>query len=131
MKKARNCLLALTLCLLMLCGCARAGALPAVTEAPASAPIETALPAPADTPAPEPEDDPFGRQSEEEKRIETLARTEDMPVFGDMVYERPDPAELEALIAAAEEAMNDGESYEVVEPLLDDCFLFYYHFDTM
>ena len=27
--------------------------------------------------------------------------------------------------------MDGGADYETVEPLLDDCFLFYYHFDTM
>lgn len=109
MKKTWICLLSLLLCVLTLCGCTRG----AVHHA-------------ADP------DDPFGRQSEEERRIEAVARDEeDMPVFRDMPYERPDLAELDALIAAAEAAMMGGEGYDTVEPMLDDCFFFYYHFDTM
>lgn len=109
MKKTWICLLSLLLCVLTLCGCTRG-----VRHAAELA------------------NDPFGRQSEEEHRIEAVARDEDdMPVFRDMPYERPDLADLEALIDAAEEAMTAGERYETVEPLLDDCFYYYYHFDTM
>ncbi len=130
MKKRRIALLALLLCLAALCGCVRGAALPKSTP--------SAVPA-AHTPAPEtdeaaatlPPDDPFGREAEEEKRIETLARGEEIPVFSDMPYERPDLTELETLIERAEAAMNGGAPYDEVEAMLDDCYAFYYHYDTM
>ena len=123
MKKRLTCLLALALCALLLCGCVRGGALPADAEAK---PVLSS----ADS-APDPADDPFGREGESEMRIEALERQDEIPRFSEMSYERPDLAELDAMIAEAEEAMNGGADYASVEPLLDDCFLFYYHYDTM
>lgn len=68
----------------------------------------------------------------EQLRIETVDRDDDAPThFRDMVYERPSLEELDARIARAEEAMNGGKSYAAVEELLDDCFLYYYHYSTM
>lgn len=122
MKKLRIPLL-LLLCVLLLCGCVRTPARPAEAAETAALPAES-LP-------PESEEEVSLPEGEAEKRIETLARQEDIPLFGDMVYERPSLEELEALIADAEDAMDAGEDYETVEPLLDDCFLYYYHFDTM
>ena len=115
MKKIRIHVL-LLLCALLLCGCVRGGASPAV---------------PAESPAPAPEEEVSVQEGESEKRIETLARQEDIPVFSDMEYERPSLEEMDALIGAAEEAMDSGADFETLEPLLDDCFLYYYHYDTM
>lgn len=136
MKKIGSLLLALLLCVTALSGCVRerpslapaATVPPPVEEAPA--PTETAA---EETEAPETiaEEDPFGRQSEEEQRIEAISRGDDIPVFGDMVYERPDLDELDALIDAAEEAVYGGADFATAESLLDDCFLYYYHYDTM
>ncbi|MGX8692533.1 MAG: hypothetical protein ACSW8E_02120 [Clostridia bacterium] len=129
MKKLRIPLL-LLLCALLLCGCVRTpdrpaatAVLPAETEEPPALPTESL--------SPKPQEEVTLPEGEAEKRIETLARQEDIPLFRDMVYERPSLEELESLIAAAEEAMDSGADYETLEPLLDDCFLYYYHFDTM
>lgn len=133
MKKLRIPLL-LLLCVLLLCGCARTPARPAQTPAlPAETsapPAETPAP-PAESPAPAPEEEITLPEGEAELRIETLAREDDIPLFRDMVYERPTLEELETLIADAEEAMEAGADFATVEPLLDDCFLYYYHYDTM
>ena len=139
MKKLRIPLL-LLLCALLLCGCVRTPgrpAAPAATAAPAApteavpSAVPTEAPPPTETASPEAEEEVSLQEGESEKRIETLARQEDIPLFGDMVYERPDPADLDELIAIAEEAMDAGADYETLEPMLDECFLFYYHFDTM
>ena len=129
MKKRLTCLLALLLCALTLSGCVRSRAFRAFPTPQPEAAAVTAQPEPAA--ATLPPDDPYGREAAEEKRIETLARQEDMPRFSEMVYERPDPAELDALIAEAEAAMTGGAELDEVEALLDDCFSFYYRFDTM
>lgn len=104
-------LLALLLCLsLMLSGCKRHDQLSAVLN------------------------DQLSRIELDHIRIETIAReeTDDEPLrFGGMVYERPSLEELDARISKAEEAMNRPDSYQTVEALLDDCFLYYYHYSTM
>ena len=120
MKKRRTSLIALLLCVLLLGGCTReavpspttvataeATAAPAVTEAPTTALEPTEVP------------------------LEAIARDAEIPTFRQMSYERPSLDELDALIAAAEEAMDSGADYAAVEPLLDDCFDYSYHFDTM
>ena len=147
MKKRWISLISLLLCLLMLCSCARkpaaepseplatAHGAAQATEAPAPAatteptPEPTAEPAPEPTPEPAPE--PTAEPVEEPRHQIGSGRSEDMPTFGEMVYERPDLAVLDDLIALAEETMNSGAEYASVEPLLDDCFLYYYHYDTM
>ena len=103
----------------------------AVAEAVEAAAAEAVEEAAAEAAEESAEEDPFGREAESEHRIEAIERSEDMPTFREMVYERPDLAELEAMIAEAEEAMNGGADYETVEKLLDDIYLFYYHYDTM
>lgn len=127
MKKIRIRLLLLLLCSLLLCGCVRGGASPAAPDA-ASA-VTGAVPA--ESAAPAPEEDVSAQEGASEKRIETLSRQEDIPVFSEMEYERPSLEEMDALILAAEEAMDAGADFETLEPLLDDCFLYYYHYDTM
>lgn len=127
MKKIRIRLLLLLLCSLLLCGCVRGGASPA---APDAAPAVTGA-VPAESAAPAPEEDVSAQEGASEKRIETLSRQEDIPVFSEMEYERPSLEEMDALILAAEEAMDAGADFETLEPLLDDCFLYYYHYDTM
>ena len=131
MKKIRIRLLLLLLCALLLCGCTRGGVPAAPTAAP-DEPEVTAAPAePTEKPAPAPEEEVSVQEGESEKRIETLSRQEDIPVFSDMEYERPSLEEMDTLIGAAEEAMDSGADFETLEPLLDDCFLYYYHYDTM
>ncbi len=127
MKKIRIRLLLLLLCSLLLCGCVRGGASPA---APDAAPAVTGA-MPAESAVPAPEEDVSAQEGASEKRIETLSRQEDIPVFSEMEYERPSLEEMDALILAAEEAMDAGADFETLEPLLDDCFLYYYHYDTM
>ena len=127
MKKIRIRLLLLLLCSLLLCGCVRGGASPA---APNAAPAVTGA-VPAESAVPAPEEDVSAQEGASEKRIETLSRQEDIPVFSEMEYERPSLEEMDALILAAEEAMDAGADFETLEPLLDDCFLYYYHYDTM
>ena len=127
MKKIRIRLLLLLLCSLLLCGCVRGGASPA---APDAAPAVTGA-VPAESAVPAPEEDVSAQEGASEKRIETLSRQEDIPVFSEMEYERPSLEEMDALILAAEEAMDAGADFETLEPLLDDCFLYYYHYDTM
>ena len=127
MKKIRIRLLLLLLCSLLLCGCVRGGASPA---APDEAPAVTGA-VPAESAVPAPEEDVSAQEGASEKRIETLSRQEDIPVFSEMEYERPSLEEMDALILAAEEAMDAGADFETLEPLLDDCFLYYYHYDTM
>jgi len=127
MKKIRIRLLLLLLCSLLLCGCVRGGSSPA---APDAAPAVTGA-VPAESAAPAPEEDVSAQEGASEKRIETLSRQEDIPVFSEMEYERPSLEEMDALILAAEEAMDAGADFETLEPLLDDCFLYYYHYDTM
>lgn len=126
MKKIRIRLLLLLLCTLLLCGCVRGGASPA---APNAAPAVTGVPTESAVPAPE--EDVSAQEGASEKRIETLSRQEDIPVFSEMEYERPSLEEMDKLILAAEEAMDAGADFETLEPLLDDCFLYYYHYDTM
>lgn len=123
MKKIRIRLLLLLLCSLLLCGCVRGGASPAAPAVTGAVPTESAVPAP--------EEDVSAQEGASEKRIETLSRQEDIPVFSEMEYERPSLEEMDALILAAEEAMDAGADFETLEPLLDDCFLYYYHYDTM
>ncbi len=148
MKKRWMSFVSLLLCALLLCACAQKPApVPTETPLPVTAhgyaqetaePTPEPTPEPAPEPTPEPTEEPTAETEapqthDEELRheIPTAGRSEDMPSFGEMVYERPDLDELDALIALAEEAMNGGADYETVEPLLDDCFLYYYHFDTM
>lgn len=146
MKKNLRCLLALLLAALTLCGCAQTSAPPA-EESAAPAPRHTMTARPAETSAPTPEPteepvseteppahpeaDPAVSQAEQEQRIEAIAREDEIPVFSEMSYERPDPAELDAMIEEALDAINAGEDFDTVEALLDECFTFYYHFDTM
>lgn len=147
MKKRFSGLIALLLCALMLCSCTGRAApastptpAPAIAHAAQSTPAPTPEPTPEPTPAPTPEPTPeaseepaeiSGQGKEARHQIETVSNRDDIPVFSEMAYERLDLADLEALIADAEDAMNSGADYETVEALLDDCFLFYYHFDTM
>ena len=119
MKKIRIRLLLLLLCSLLLCGCVRGGASPA---APDAAPAVTGA-VPAESAVPAPEEDVSAQEGASEKRIETLSRQEDIPVFSEMEYERPSLEEMDKLILAAEEAMDAGADFETLEPLLDDCFL--------
>ena len=131
MKKIRIRLLLLLLCALLLCGCTRGGAPAAPSAAPLASEAPVGSSAPEESPAPETEEEVSAEEGASEMRIETLSRQEDIPVFSDMEYERPSLEELDELIAAAEEAMNAGADFATVEPLLDDCFLYYYHYDTM
>lgn len=108
MKKRLSALLASLLCLLLLTGCSRYSSLPDML------------------------DEQMARIGLAQKRIETIERDEDsMPRFCDMPYERPELSELEARIERAAQAMNAKKPYREVEALLDACFDFYYHFDTM
>ena len=121
MKKIQIRLLLLLLCALLLCGCTRGGA-PAAPPAP-EATVSSS--------APEAEEEVSAEEGASEMRIETLSRQDEIPVFSDMEYERPSLEDLDELITAAEEAMDAGSDFATVEPLLDDCFLYYYHYDTM
>ena len=108
MKKRLSGLLSALLCLLLLGGCSRYGS------------MSSSL------------DEQLARIGLAQKRAETIARDEEsMPVFSEMQYERPDLSELTARIEQATEAMNAKRPYREVEALLDECFVFYYYYDTM
>lgn len=124
MKKCRIGLI-LLLCALLLCSCTQK---PAPTPEPTPAPSLSAahgVQTPAPTAAPEATPAPT------EAPLETVALDDGTPRFSEMVYERPDLSELDRLIEAAEAAMNGGSSYAETEPLLDEVFAFYDHYDTM
>ena len=124
MKKSRIGLI-LLLCALLLCSCTQK---PAPTPEPTPAPSLSAahgVQTPAPTAAPEATPAPT------EAPLETVALDDGTPRFSEMVYERPDLSELDRLIEAAEAAMNGGSSYAETEPLLDEVFAFYDHYDTM
>lgn len=122
MTKRLTRLLALLLCAAILSGCT---ALPARRTEPAQR-HSLSSPTPAPTSAPElplpVEDEPFSG---------AFAREEEIPRFGEMVYERPSLEELDGLIEAAVSAVYESVPFEDAEALLDECFYFYYHFDTM
>lgn len=121
MKKRCTCLITLLLGVLLLGGCTRP-----------AAPTPTASPTPESTVAPAvTEASPAETPEATEEPLETIARGSEIPVFSQMSYERPALDELDTLIAVAKEAMENGADYATVEPLLDDCFDYSYHFDTM
>ena len=51
--------------------------------------------------------------------------------FSDMVYVRPEPEEMDVLLADLQELLDGGASYRKVEAKLDECFDWYYSFYTM
>ena len=51
--------------------------------------------------------------------------------FGEMEYIRPEPEEMDTLMAELQELLDGGASYRRVEKKLDECFDWYYSFYTM
>ena len=51
--------------------------------------------------------------------------------FSEMVYTRPDPAEMDTLMEELNALLDGGASYRKVEAKLDECFDWYYTFYTM
>lgn len=65
------------------------------------------------------------------QREERAAETEDMPVFDEIPYERPDVDALAQRVEELEEALDAGMKMKDVTAVLDDCYADYYHFVTM
>ncbi len=51
--------------------------------------------------------------------------------FGEMVYTRPEPEKMEALMQELQELLDSDASYKKVTAKLDECFDWYYSFYTM
>ncbi|MBR5095102.1 MAG: hypothetical protein IK095_08410 [Oscillospiraceae bacterium] len=139
MKRTLSLLLILSLCLCLLCGCGKKLPPPTVPDAPTPTAEPVATDAPADEPTPEPEPEPTA-EPEPEPTSEPLAQVDpssareglwDVVPFDEMPYERPSLDGLRAAIDAVGEALDAGEPYEVIEPLLDACDDEYSIFYTM
>ena len=66
-----------------------------------------------------------------QESVQEQQESEEMPHFTQMVYERPVLDALRGRLDELEQALDEGQDYRRLEPLLDRCYEDYYHYLTM